>query len=89
KGFKLPVMTDMHNRTNIMNSRELCLLGYIPDIIKAGVSCLRIEAGTYDAKTTGKITKEYREAIDDAVSGRENEKRCGEHTTGHYFRGIL
>ncbi|MFZ3168075.1 MAG: DUF3656 domain-containing protein [Candidatus Methanoperedens sp.] len=89
KGFKFPVMTDMHNRTNIMNSRELCLLGSIPDIIKAGVSCLRIEAGTYDAKTTGKITKEYREAIDDAVSGRENEKLCGEHTTGHYFRGIL
>ena len=39
----------------------------VPDIIKAGVSCLRIEAGTYDAKTTGKITKDYREAIDDAV----------------------
>jgi len=40
---------------------------------------------------TGKITKEYREAIDDAVSGRENgnEKHCGEHTTGHYFRGVL
>lgn len=91
KGFKFPVMTDTHNRTNIMNSRELCLLGSIPDIIKAGVSCLRIEAGTYDAKTTGKITKEYRKAIDDAVSGRENGngKQCGEHTTGHYFRGIL
>ncbi|KAB2943000.1 MAG: DUF3656 domain-containing protein [Candidatus Methanoperedens sp.] len=91
KGFKFPVMTDTHNRTNIMNSRELCLLGSVPDIIKAGVSCLRIEAGTYDAKKTGKITKEYREAIDDAVSERENGngKQCGEHTTGHYFRGIL
>ena len=90
KGFKFPVMTDMHKRTNIMNSRELCLLGSVPDIIKAGVSCLRIEARTYDAKTTGKITKDYREAIDDAVSGKESEKRCpGEHTTGHYFRGIL
>ena len=91
KGFKFPVMTDTQKRTNIMNSRELCLLGSVPDIIKAGVSCLRIEAGTYDAKTTGKITKDYREAIDDAVSGRENGngKHCGEHTTGHYFRGIL
>ncbi|NJD51730.1 MAG: U32 family peptidase [Candidatus Methanoperedens sp.] len=90
KGFKFPVITDTHKRTNIMNSRELCLLGYVPDIIKAGVSCLRIEAGTYDAETTGKITKEYREAIDDAVCGRQNEKRCqGEHTTGHYFRGVL
>ncbi|HEX7627651.1 MAG TPA: DUF3656 domain-containing protein [Candidatus Methanoperedens sp.] len=90
KGFKFPVMTDMHKRTNIMNSRELCLLGSVPDIIKAGVCCLRIEAGTYDAKTTAKITKDYREAIDDAASAKDNEKRCPEeHTTGHYFRGIL
>ncbi|MDL5502604.1 MAG: U32 family peptidase, partial [Candidatus Methanoperedens sp.] len=90
KGFKFPVTTDTCKRTNIMNSRELCLLGSVPDVIKAGVSCLRIEAGAYDAKTTGKITKEYREAIDYAVCGHENEKRCpGGHTTGHYFRGIL
>ena len=90
KGFKFPVMTDTHSRTNVMNSRELCLLGSVSDIIKAGVSCLRIEARTYDANMTGKITKEYREAIDDAVSGKKNEKRCqGEHTAGHYFRGVL
>lgn len=90
KGFKFPVMTDMHNRTYVMNSRELCMLESVPEIINAGVSCLRIEAGTYDAKMTGEITKEYREAIDDAVCKRESGKRCaGEHTTGHYFRGVL
>lgn len=90
KGYKFPVLTDTHDRTYVMNSRELCLLESVSDIIKAGVSCLRIEAGTYDAGMTGKITKEYREAIDDAVSGRESAKRCvGEHTKGHYFRGVL
>jgi putative protease len=90
KGFKFPVMTDINNRTYVMNSRELCLIESVPDIIKSGVSCLRIEARTYDAKMTGEITKEYREAIDDAVCGRKNDKRCaGEHTTGHYFRGVL
>ncbi len=90
KGFKFPVMTDMHNRTYVMNSRELCLIESVPEIIKAGVSCLRIEARTYDAKMTGEITKEYREAIDDAVCGRKSGKHCaGEHTTGHYFRGVL
>lgn len=61
----------------------------MPDILKGGVSCLRIEARTYDAEITGKITKEYGEAIDDAVSGRESGKRCvGEHMMGH-FRGVL
>ncbi|HMB46196.1 MAG TPA: DUF3656 domain-containing protein [Candidatus Methanoperedens sp.] len=90
KGFKFPVMTDIHNRTYVMNSRELCLIESVPEIIKAGVSCLRVEARTYDAKMTGEITTEYRKAIDDAVCGRESGKRCaGEHTTGHYFRGVL
>ncbi len=90
KGFKFPVKTDNHNRTYVMNSRELCMLESVPEITKAGVSCLRIEARTYDSKMTGEIIKKYREAIDDAVLGRENGKRCvGEHTTGHYFRGVL
>ena len=90
KGYEFPVMTDTHNRTNILNSRELCMLDYVPDIVKAGVSCLRIEAGTYDPGMTGKITREYREAIDDVVSGTKSEKRCtGAYTNGHYFRGVL
>ncbi|PWB50066.1 MAG: peptidase U32 [Candidatus Methanoperedenaceae archaeon] len=90
KGFKFPVLRDMNNRTYVMNSRELCMLESVPEIIKAGVSCLRIEARTYDAKMTGETTKEYREAIEDAVSKKERDKRCvREHTTGHYFRGVL
>ncbi|HEX7575522.1 MAG TPA: DUF3656 domain-containing protein, partial [Candidatus Methanoperedens sp.] len=90
KGYEFPVMADMHNRTYIMNSRELCMLDYVPDIIKACVSCLRIEARTYGAEMTGKITRDYREAIDDAVRGTKSEKRCtGAYTNGHYFRGVL
>ena len=90
KGYEFSVMTDMHNRTYIMNSRELCMLDYVPDIIKACVSCLRIEARTYGVEMTGKITRDYREAIDDAVRGTKSEKRCtGAYTNGHYFRGVL
>jgi len=90
KGYEFPVITDTHNRTYIMNSRELCMLDYVPDIVKASVSCLRIEARTYDPEMTGKITRDYREAIDDAVSGTKSEKRCtGAYTNGHYFRGVL
>jgi len=90
KGYEFPVMTDIHNRTYIMNSRELCMLDYVPDIIKAGVSCLRIEARSYGPEMTGNITRDYREAIDDAVSGTKSEKRCtGAYTNGHYFRGVL
>jgi putative protease len=90
KGFSFPVKTDTQNRTYVMNSRELCMLEYVPDIVKAGVGCLRIEAKTYDKDKTGEITRAYREAIDYCIAGKKIEKGCsGEYTTGHYFRGVL
>jgi putative protease len=88
KGFIFPVKTDLQGRTYIMNSRELCMLEHVPDLIKAGVDCLRIEAKTYDRKTTERITGAYREAIDNyGVKMKCND--FGEYTTGHYFRGVL
>ncbi len=90
KGFAFPVKTDMQGRTYVMNSRELCMLEYVPDIIKAGVGCLRIEAKTYDEDKTKAITHAYRKAIDDSIAGKKIKKKCqGEYTTGHYFRGVL
>ncbi|NJD75521.1 MAG: peptidase U32 [Candidatus Methanoperedens sp.] len=86
KGFVFPVKTDSKNRTFIMNSRELCMLDYVPDIVRAGVDCLRIEAKTYDKEKTGKTTRAYRKVLD---SMNSNTKCEGEHTTGHYFRGVL
>jgi putative protease len=88
KGFVFPVKTDLEGRTYILNSRELCMLEYVPDLIRTGVDCLRIEAGTYDRLKTEKITRAYREAIDNCGV----KMKCsdfGDHTTGHYFRGVL
>ncbi len=88
KGFVFPVKTDLQERTYIMNSRELCMIEHVPDLIKAGVDCLRIEAKTYDRETTERITRAYRDAIDNCGV----EMKCseiGEYTTGHYFRGVL
>ncbi|MDF1532017.1 MAG: DUF3656 domain-containing protein [ANME-2 cluster archaeon] len=85
KGFTYPVRTDEQKRSYIMNSRELCMLNHITELIEAGVSCLRIEAKTYDGKTTGKVTQSYRKAIDNGTIGH-----CGsKYSTGHFFSGIL
>ncbi len=85
KGFTFQVKKDGDGRTYIMNSRELCMLDHIPELIEAGVSCLRIEAKMYDRKTTGKLTELYRKAIDTRTYGH-----CGAgSTSGHYFRGVL
>ncbi len=92
KSFAFPVMTDSQKHTYIMNSRELCMLEYMPDLIKAGVDCLRIEAKTYDKASTAKITQAYREALDDGKGATTRKKYCrehGEYTTGHYFRGVI
>ncbi|MCK4938380.1 MAG: U32 family peptidase, partial [Methanosarcinales archaeon] len=92
KGFDFPVRKDAHGRTYIMNSRELCMLEYVPDLIGAGVSCLRIEAKMYGENTTRKLTQQYRKAIDAAVEGGKVQDKCGDsgkQTTGHYFRGVV
>jgi putative protease len=87
RGFVFPVRNDYHGRTYIMNSRDLCMLEYVPDLIKAGVDCLRVEARGYDPRTTEKITRAYRRSIDKCIM----KMKCqdfGEHTTGHYYRGV-
>jgi len=90
KGFGFPIKTDMQGRTYVMNSREVCMLEYVPEIMEAGVGSLRIEAKTYDKAMTKEITLAYREAIDNVISGKKIEKQCPEvYTTGHYFRGVL
>jgi len=87
KGFIFPVKTDLLGRTYIMNSRELCMIEHVSDLIKAGVDCLRIEAKTYDREKTERITRAYRDAIDNCCKKKCSE--TGEYTTGHYFRGVL
>lgn len=92
KDYSFPVETDGDGRTYVMNSRELCMLEYVPVLLKAGVNCLRIEAKTYDEAKTKRITLSYRKAMDDSMKGIKMENRCralGEFTTGHYFRGVL
>ncbi len=86
KGFVFPVKCCMKGRTYIMNSRELCMLEYVPNLIKAGVECLRIEAETYDREKTERITRAYREAIDNVARMKCSDS--GRYTTGHYFRGV-
>ena len=85
KGFVFPVRRDAHGRTYIMNSRELCMLEHVPEILEAAVECLRIEARMYDKNKTVEITRAYREAMD-KLKGRGCK---GKYTTGYYFRGVV
>ncbi|MFO7831457.1 MAG: U32 family peptidase [Desulfuromonadaceae bacterium] len=53
-----------HQGTYIMNSRDLCLLEYIPDLIGAGVNSLKIEGRMKTLYYVAAVTRVYRAAID-------------------------
>ena len=56
--------------TYILNSRDLCMIGHIPEILAAGAHSLKIEGRAKSAYYAGAVTGAYRQAVDAAVAGR-------------------
>ena len=50
--------------TYILNARDLCMIGHIPELIEAGVSSLKIEGRAKSAYYVAVVTNAYRLAID-------------------------
>lgn len=50
--------------TYIFNSRDLCLIGHIPDLIDAGVDSLKIEGRMKSLYYVAAVTRTYRAALD-------------------------
>lgn len=48
----------------ILNSKDLCLLPYMPEILAAGVSSLKIEGRMKSAYYVANVTRIYRQALD-------------------------
>jgi putative protease len=99
KGFRFPVEQDVKCRSHIYNSHELYLLPNVGELIKAGVSSLRLLLSQHGADDVGRITRVYREAIDLVTMGasdispllRKAEQiipKAMNTTTGHFFRPV-
>jgi putative protease len=90
KGYSFPLEMDENCRTHIYNSRDLCMLDNIDDILKSDVASIRINAGTYKPYDVEKLTKMYKKAVNDSTT---SDTECTDilkgHTTGHYYRGVL
>jgi len=78
----------------IMNSRDMCMIDHIPELMAAGVDSLKIEGRAKSAYYAGIVTGAYRHAVDAAAEGRpleavwrnEVEKVSHRHySTGFYF----
>jgi len=63
-GEYMPVYEDERG-TYILNSKDLCMIGHIPELVAAGVSSFKIEGRMKTAYYVAMVTKTYREAIDD------------------------
>ena len=55
----------------LLNTRDLCGLDFLPFLIKAGVSCFKIEGRMKSPEYVATVTRIYRKYIDLALSGKE------------------
>ena len=53
----------------ILNSRDMCMIDHIPELIRAGVDSLKIEGRAKSAYYAAIVTGAYRHAIDAAAAG--------------------
>ena len=68
-GEYFPVFED-EKGTYIMNSRDMCMIDQINDLMDSGVDCLKIEGRAKSAYYAAIVTGAYRHALDDAAAGR-------------------
>ena len=92
-GEYFPIIEE-NGETFILNSRDMCMIDHIPELLSAGLHSLKIEGRAKSAYYTGMVTAAYRHAIDAAARGLpldpvwrdEVDKVSHRHySTGFYF----
>ena len=72
-GEYFPVFED-EKGTYILNSRDMCTIDHLKDMIDAGIDCIKIEGRAKSAYYAAIVTGAYRHCIDDVYAGREIDK---------------
>lgn len=96
-GEYLPVEEDDRG-TYIFNSKDLCMIEYIPELIDAGIDSFKVEGRMKTALYVAAVARTYRGAIDDCLKSpdlyrsrldeyRKEIAKCTyrQFTTGFYF----
>ena len=84
--------------TYIFNSKDLCMIEHIPELVEAGIDSLKIEGRMKTALYVATVARTYRKAIDDYFTSEETYRanmdwyraeisKCTyrQFTTGFYF----
>ena len=56
---------ETENGSYLLNSKDLCLLPVLPEFLKIGIDCLKIEGRNKTQYYAGMVARTYRKAIDD------------------------
>ena len=67
-GEYFPVFEE-NGETYIMNSRDMCMIDHVPELLEAGVDSLKIEGRAKSAYYAAAVTNAYRHAVDAALAG--------------------
>ena len=98
KGEYFPVV-EQENGTYFFNSKDLCMIEHIPELLKAGVTSLKIEGRAKSAYYVAVITNAYKQALLDYYKMGENFElepwireevykiSHRKYSTGFYFGG--
>ena len=69
-GEYFPVYED-EKGTYILNSRDMCMIDHLGDLMDAGVDCIKVEGRAKSAYYAAIVTGAYRHCIDDIAAGRQ------------------
>ena len=62
-------ITEDNGGTYILNSRDMCMIDHVPELLEAGVTSLKIEGRTKSSYYAAAVTHAYRHAADAALAG--------------------
>ena len=68
-GEYFPVYED-DSGAYIFNSKDLCMIDHIPELLEAGVDSIKLEGRAKSAYYTAVVTGAYRHAVDAALAGK-------------------
>lgn len=70
-GEYFPVYEDERG-TYVMNSKDMCMIEHIPELVEAGIQSFKIEGRMKSSYYVASVVKAYREALDSYFSDKEN-----------------
>ena len=92
-GEYFPIFED-EKGTYILNSRDMCMIDHLNELLDAGVDCIKLEGRAKSAYYAAIVTSAYRHCLNDAFAGREPDAVWRDevehvshrvYSTGFYF----